>query len=354
VRAVVAGLAIGVLLALTKYVLRFVKLLASCEQNRLTFFFCFSTPPSPSFSLFSPFLALYTPSYVLSFSMYFGLQTGWISMMSLQASLLGFAVFKVLPASPWFSSRPLTIHENIVIQTTAVATGTLPLGAGYVGVIPALAQLDPKLDGSEPLILGWKALIAWCFAVAFLYVPLHTLMEPLLILSTCSGVFLAVPLRRQVVVKEKLVFPSGTATAQVIGVLHGRPLISSGAEIEGETETEGARRRRRRAIAPASEVVEEEEAILRRAREDEDLEAEEAELERSTADKSREEEKGVDAQSWNRLMISFSISAGYTVRPPFLLSPTLADPTFSIATQPRLSRHLRRSSFRHLRQAGCS
>ena len=29
------------------------------------------------------------------------------------------------------------------------------------------------------------------------------------------GVFLAVPLRKQVIVKEKLVFPSGTATAQV-------------------------------------------------------------------------------------------------------------------------------------------
>lgn len=44
---------------------------------------------------------------------YFGLQTGWISMMSLQASLLGFAVFKVLPQSGLFDNRPLTIHENV-------------------------------------------------------------------------------------------------------------------------------------------------------------------------------------------------------------------------------------------------
>lgn len=44
---------------------------------------------------------------------YFGLQTGWISMMSLQASLLGFAVFKVLPKSGLFDKRPLSIHENV-------------------------------------------------------------------------------------------------------------------------------------------------------------------------------------------------------------------------------------------------
>lgn len=70
----------------------------------------------------------------------------------LQASLLGFGIFKVLPRIPWFSKRPLSIHENvnpvlriygaklmrlsirqIVLQTTAVATGTLPLAAGFVG-----------------------------------------------------------------------------------------------------------------------------------------------------------------------------------------------------------------------------
>lgn len=30
-----------------------------------------------------------------------------------QASLLGFAVFKVLPQSKIFSNRPLTVHENM-------------------------------------------------------------------------------------------------------------------------------------------------------------------------------------------------------------------------------------------------
>lgn len=58
-------------------------------------------------------------------------------------------MFKVLPQCSLFSNRPLTVHENIVLQTTAVATGTLPLAAGLVGVrqrgaapTDLLAELD--------------------------------------------------------------------------------------------------------------------------------------------------------------------------------------------------------------------
>ncbi len=60
-------------------------------------------------------------------NMYFGLQTGWISMMSLQSSLLGFAIFK--PFQPMLKHKFGPI-ENVVLQTTAVATATMPLAAG--------------------------------------------------------------------------------------------------------------------------------------------------------------------------------------------------------------------------------
>ncbi|EGG07795.1 putative oligopeptide transporter [Melampsora larici-populina 98AG31] len=141
---------------------------------------------------------------VLAFTnMYFGLQTGWISMMSLQSSLLGYAIFKVIPGR--FLSRPLSIKENVLLQTTATAMGTMPLSAGLVGIIPALSQLSLKLDGSEPIILSPISLIGWCLAVAFF------------------GVYLAIPLRKQVIIKEQLAFPSGIATAQVLSVLHDLP-----------------------------------------------------------------------------------------------------------------------------------
>ncbi|TNY17968.1 OPT oligopeptide transporter protein-domain-containing protein [Rhodotorula diobovata] len=207
---------------------------------------------------------------------YFGLQTGWISMMSLQASLLGFAVFKVVPQCGLFANRPLTVHENIVLQTTAVATGTLPLAAGFVGIIPALAQLDPALDsGAQPLVLSFRALLAWSCAVAFF------------------GVFLAVPLRRQVIVREQLVFPSGTATAQVIGVLHGKPLMGAA---DGAAAPSGVRRRRR-ALASAREEVDEEDAVSGHGGSGKPIEA----------------ERVVDRQAWTALMASFALSGGYTL-----------------------------------------
>ncbi|KAK7463568.1 OPT superfamily [Stygiomarasmius scandens] len=131
-------------------------------------------------------------------NLYFGLQTGFISMMSLQSALIGFLVSKMLPT-------PLSPQEIIVVQTTAVATGTMPLAAGFVGILPALGLIDEARDGQPPIHLSWIGGIGWSCAVAFF------------------GVFLSPPLRKQVIIEEQLAFPSGTATAQLISVLHDLP-----------------------------------------------------------------------------------------------------------------------------------
>ncbi|KAG0024244.1 hypothetical protein BGZ81_007762 [Podila clonocystis] len=161
-------------------------------------------------------------------NMYFGLQTGWISMMSLQSSLLGFAIFKA--AKPYLTV-PFGPAENIVLQSIAVATGTMPLAAGFVGIIPALQMLTTADNPSGPIHLTATQMILWCLAIAFF------------------GVFIAVPLRTQVIIKEKLPFPSGTATAQMIGVLHNTPLVvkedgHKGSGVEDEESTLRQRRGR--------------------------------------------------------------------------------------------------------------
>jgi uncharacterized oligopeptide transporter (OPT) family protein len=112
---------------------------------------------------------------------YFGLQTGWISMMNLPLSLLGFAVFKAMNNH---LSYPFSPVENVLVQTVAVAVGTMPLAAGLVGIIPALEKLLLPKEGG-PLELNWGMLIIWSVGVAFF------------------GVFFAVPLRRQVIIREK-------------------------------------------------------------------------------------------------------------------------------------------------------
>lgn len=141
---------------------------------------------------------------------YFGLQTGWISTMAMPSALIGFSVFKVL--APYLS-YPFTPIENVLIQTVAGAVGTMPLGCGFVGVIPAMEFLlkkgpDGPADGDSgegeggPLQLGFWKLVIWSLGVCLF------------------GVVFAVPLRKEVIVREKLKFPSGTASALMLRVLH--------------------------------------------------------------------------------------------------------------------------------------
>lgn len=129
---------------------------------------------------------------------YFGLQTGWISGMAMPAALIGFAYFKLVAR---YINYPFTPVENVLVTTVAGAVGTMPLGCGFVGVMPALNFLLTS-EENGPLVLSTGKLIIWAIGVCFF------------------GVVFAMPLRREVIIRERLKFPSGTATALVIGVLH--------------------------------------------------------------------------------------------------------------------------------------
>ncbi len=138
---------------------------------------------------------------VICFSnMYFGLQTGWISGMAMPSALIGFAYFKVIARH---LKLPFSPEENVLVQSVAGSVGTMPLGCGFVGVIPALNfMLKPEEGG--PLDISLLKLIVFAVGICFF------------------GVVFAVPLRRQFIIRERLKFPSGTATALMIGVLHGK------------------------------------------------------------------------------------------------------------------------------------
>ncbi|KAI0303847.1 OPT oligopeptide transporter protein-domain-containing protein [Multifurca ochricompacta] len=153
---------------------------------------------SPEFTLRAVMLGLLIGCLLCFTNLYFGLQTGWISMMSLQSAIIGFLISKLLVLH-------ITPQETVVLQTTAVATGTMPLAAGFVGIIPALSLLDEQKDGSRAITLTWTSAVAWSCAIAYF------------------GVFMSPPIRKRVIVDEQLTFPSGTATAQVISVLHKLP-----------------------------------------------------------------------------------------------------------------------------------
>lgn len=156
-------------------------------------------------------VGLFIGSVVLISNFQFGLQTGWVSMMSLPSALLAVAFFKQV----WPVIRPndpiFTDVETVYVQSMAVAIGTGPLTFGFVGVIPAIEKfITPEESGftryaGESFTL--TQLLIWCISLAFF------------------GIFFAVPLRKQVIVREKLPFPSGSATAVLISVLSGSEIV---------------------------------------------------------------------------------------------------------------------------------
>ena len=154
---------------------------------------------------------------------YFGLQTGWISMMSLPLSLVGFAVFKAISKELTY---PFSVVENVLVQTVAVAVGTMPLAAGLVGIIPALEKLLLPQEGG-PLQLSWVTLLYGAVALPFLVCSLLFLYVGRLLFgrSTCHFVSLLIRLR----------FPSGHATATVISVLHDRTYVAPRLELSWHT-----------------------------------------------------------------------------------------------------------------------
>jgi len=133
---------------------------------------------------------------ISAMNMYFGLRTGWGIGGSLIAAILSYAVFSALKPR-----RPFTPLETNIAQTAGSAAGTMTMAAGLVAAIPAVQLME---DGPH---LGYMELTLWAFAIAYI------------------GVFFAVPLRRQMILEEKLRFPTGTATANTIVAMFG-----SGAE----------------------------------------------------------------------------------------------------------------------------
>ena len=122
---------------------------------------------------------------VSAMNIYFGLKTGWSIGGSLIAAILGFSIWNVLKPKEKF-----TVLETNIAQTAGSAAGSMTSTAGLLACIPALTLLGHELTITE--------LYLWTASVAYI------------------GVFFAVPLRRQMVLVEKLRFPTGTATANTI------------------------------------------------------------------------------------------------------------------------------------------
>ena len=124
-------------------------------------------------------------------NIYVFFKTGWSLGVTLTACILAFAAFKLLEA---FGARPLGVLENNALTTVASGAGYMT-GGGNAAAFGALVMIT----AAQPSKFG---LIAWFGIIAAL------------------GVFVAIPIKRQLINREALAFPTGTATAETIKTIH--------------------------------------------------------------------------------------------------------------------------------------
>ena len=133
---------------------------------------------------------------VMSISnLYVGLTTGWGLGVTITACIIAFAVFKFLEAVvPAYRDKPFTTLENYTMSSAASAAGYMS-SAGLVSALPALYMTTGRL-------MQWWEIMLWLGALSLL------------------GVFMAIPLKRQLINIDQLPFPSGIATAETLKSMH--------------------------------------------------------------------------------------------------------------------------------------
>lgn len=128
-------------------------------------------------------------------NLYTTLKLGWAFGVAITACVMSYAIWDGLVALGISKSR-MSILENNCMQSTASAAGystggTIATAAGALLLINGDAQR-----------MGWLPLGVWVFFVAIL------------------GVFLAIPMKRQMINNEQLPFPSGIAAAETLRSLY--------------------------------------------------------------------------------------------------------------------------------------
>lgn len=128
-------------------------------------------------------------------NLYTMLKLGWAFGVAITACVLSFVIWRgVRVVAPKVSD--MSVLENNCMQSTASAAG-YSTGATVGIAFGALLLITGKH-------VDWTILMPWTLVCALL------------------GVFLAVPMKRQMINKEKLPFPSGIAAAQTLKSLHGK------------------------------------------------------------------------------------------------------------------------------------
>lgn len=173
-------------------------------------------PDEPNLTLRSALVGVVIGAVMCLSNVYVFFKTGWSLGVTLTACILAFGTFSALSALR-ISRRPFGPLENNALTTVASGAGYMT-GGGNMAAYGALLMvlIPPALvphmwDALENTFLlsrepqdtpALPAMMLWFGVIAAL------------------GVFVAIPIKRQLINREALAFPTGTATAQTIRTLH--------------------------------------------------------------------------------------------------------------------------------------
>lgn len=156
--------------------------------------------------------------FLLAFSnVYVGLKTGWGLGVALTACIASYTLWTSL-LRVGLAKSPMTILENNCMQSTASAAG-MSTTSLVVSAIPAMLLLSTSDANPRGTQMRWTVALAWVVCVGAL------------------GVLMGIPMKRSMIDRERLKFPSGTAAAVLLQSLYsegsealakGRALLVSG------------------------------------------------------------------------------------------------------------------------------
>lgn len=157
-------------------------------------------PDAPNLTVRAALVGAVIGAVMCLSNLYVFFKTGWSMGVTLTACILAFAVIQGLHrVGVW---RPLGPLENNALTTVASGAGYMT-GGGNMAAFGALLMVTTVRPDTMPLIL-WFAVIA------------------------ALGVFAAIPIKRQLINKDGLAFPTGTATAETIESLHAAGSSAAG------------------------------------------------------------------------------------------------------------------------------
>jgi OPT family oligopeptide transporter len=129
-------------------------------------------------------------------NLYTTLKVGWAFGVAITACVMSFVIWNFFRAISGGRLAPMSILENNCMQSTASAAG-YSTGSTIATCFGALLLI-------QGVHMGWPIVAAFTFATG------------------AMGVFLAIPMKKQMINQEQLAFPSGILAAVTLRSLHSR------------------------------------------------------------------------------------------------------------------------------------